>query len=118
MIILGIHPGHDASLALIKDGRLVHSTSMERFSRRKKSHLIKFEYLERFLYDCEVELKDIDYITMSFWNQSNIEWMRIYAPLEYPYPLSVFGRDTLDVGILNHLDDYHSGYDNWKPQYI
>jgi len=117
MTILGIHPGHDASLAIVKDGRLIHSVSMERFSRKKKSHFIRYDFFERFLYDCKLSLDDIDYITLSFWNQSNINWLKIYSPVEEHYPLSIFGRDNLDVSILNHLDFYHSGHDNWKPQY-
>lgn len=118
MNIVGIHPGHDASLALIKDGRLVHSVSMERFSGKKKSNEISFEFFERFLWDCNLEIDDIDFFTMAFWNASNIPWMEIYSPPEEHYPLSIFGRDNLDVAILNHLDTYHSGFDNWKPKFV
>ena len=36
MNILGIHLGHDASIALVKDGKLVGTTATERYSRKKK----------------------------------------------------------------------------------
>ena len=118
MNIVGIHPGHDASLALIKDGKLVHSVAMERFSGRKKSEIISFEFFERFLWDCNLLIDDIDFFTMAYWNSPNIPWMEIYSPPEEHYPLSIFGRDNLDVAILNHLDRYHSGAENWKPQFV
>jgi len=118
MNILGIHTGHDASLAMIKDGRLVLAVSMERYSGLKKSSLIKMEYLERFLWDCNVQIEDIDCISMGFWDQSNIPFMRIYSPENENYPLSVFGRYNLDVAILNHLDNYPSKRENWKPKYV
>ena len=36
MIIVGIHLGHDAAISLIKDDKLVATTSVERLSRIKK----------------------------------------------------------------------------------
>ena len=35
MIILGIHDGHNASAALLKDGKLICSIAEERLSRQK-----------------------------------------------------------------------------------
>ena len=55
MNILGIHTGHDASLALVKDGKLVMAVSMERYSGKKKSSQIKREYFDRFLWDCNLK---------------------------------------------------------------
>ena len=118
MNIVGIHPGHDASLALVKNGRLVHSVAMERFSGVKKSHIIKFEYFERFLWDCGLQIDDIDYFTMAFWNAENVPWLNIYSPPNEHYPLSIFGRDNVDVGILNHLDVHHTGQENWRPSFV
>ena len=112
MNILGIHTGHDASWAMIKDGRLVLAVSMERYSGLKKSSLVKMEYLERFLWDCKVQIEDIECIYMGFWDQSSIPFMRIYSPENENYPLSVFGRYNMDVAILNHLDNYPHKRDN------
>ena len=36
MTILGIHSGHDASLSLVRDGKLICSIAVERYSRNKK----------------------------------------------------------------------------------
>ena len=69
MKILGIHSGHDASLALIVDGKLVSSISVERYSRNKKDMLLSRECLDRFLRDNTLELDDIDCITMGYWNK-------------------------------------------------
>lgn len=119
MVILGMHTGHDASLACVKDGKLVHSISMERYSGIKKSSEITFEYLQRFLWDCDVTLDDIDYITMGHWEKGNAMFMDIYSPLGEEYPLRVFGRDHGSVAILNHLDQFwNPDMINWKPIYV
>lgn len=49
MTILGIHSGHDASLALVVDGKLVSSISVERYSRNKKDEILSRNALDRFL---------------------------------------------------------------------
>ncbi len=119
MNILGIHPSHDASLAIVKNGKLTHAIAMERYSGKKKSSEITREYLDRFLWDCDLTLDDIDLITMSHWEWSNIDFMRIYSPMDQPYPLRVFGRDHGSVSILNHLDVYwRSDMENWKPEFL
>lgn len=119
MNILGIHTGHDASLALVKDGKLVMAVSMERYSGKKKSSQIKREYFDRFLWDCNLKIKDIDVITMSHWEQHNAQFMSIYSPQDIEYPLSIYGGGNGSVGILNHLDQYWNvDLKNWKPTYV
>lgn len=118
MNILGIHPGHDASLALIQNGKIKMSVSMERYSGKKKSSDITLEYFERFLWDCNLTFDDIDVITMSYWERYNIQFMKIYSPKGEEYPLRTFGRDHGSVSILNHLDEYWlPNMENWKPEY-
>ena len=37
MVVLGIHGGHDASLSVVRDGRLIGAVSIERFTKRKRN---------------------------------------------------------------------------------
>ena len=106
MNILGIHSGHDASLALVTDGKLVSSISVERFSRNKKDQVLSRSALDRFLKENGITLDDIDYITMGFWNKDYVDWMDIYSPLENPYPFSQMGTYNKESILLNHLDSY------------
>ena len=75
MNILGIHCGHDASLALVRDGKLISSISVERYSRNKKDTFLSSEALDRFLFDNQMSLDDIDTITMGFLNKSYCDWL-------------------------------------------
>jgi len=113
MNILGIHSGHDASLALITDGKLVSSTSVERFSRNKKDTFLSAEALDRFLRENNIGLDHIDAIAMGYWNKSTSPWISIYSPEDQLYPLSQMGTYNKESIILNHLDNY----DN-KVQYV
>jgi carbamoyltransferase len=106
MNILGIHSGHDASYALITDGKLVSSIAVERFSRNKKDQILSRESLDKFLQGNGITLDDIDYITMGFWNKDYVDWMDIYSPLEVSYPFSQMGTYNKESIILNHLENY------------
>lgn len=118
MNILGIHAGHDASLALIKDGRLVAAVAMERYTGLKKHDKIRREDLDRFLWDNDISIEEIDFITTGYWDNDNIPFMKLYSPENAIYPLSWYGRWGGDIGILNHLDEHPMGYNNWKPNHV
>jgi len=106
MNILGIHSGHDASLALVQDGKLVSAISVERFTRNKKDMLLGRDSLDRFLESCNLTLDDIDVITMGYWNQGTCPWIKIYSPLNENYPFSQMGTYNKESVIMNHLDSY------------
>ena len=108
MNILGIHTGHDASLSLVQDGRLTAAISMERFSRVKKDWKITRENLNRFLDGCGLNLDDIDYVSMGYWNRENMIFANIYSPPGKVYPLSIYGRFGIESSITNHLDEYET----------
>ena len=67
MIILGLHMGHDAAVALVKEGKLIGTSSIERFTRRKKDALLDLEYIRLFLKGYDTTLEEVDYITFSTW---------------------------------------------------
>lgn len=104
MNILGIHSGHDASLSLIKDGRLVASVAIERHSRHKKDQVLRPEVLDTFLQQNKIGLDQIDFISMGYWSKENTPWMDIYSPLDLQYPFSTFGTYNKERALLNHLE--------------
>ncbi len=81
MIILGIHTGHDASLSLMRDGKIVSAIAVERLSRRKKDDFISREVFDTFLEKNGVSIEDVDVITMGYWNQWYIPMLCGQEPL-------------------------------------
>jgi carbamoyltransferase len=63
--ILGIHIGHDSSVALVKDGRLVADVAEERFVRLKHYSGIPFYALEYCLQAGGLSMKEIDVVAVS-----------------------------------------------------
>lgn len=123
MNILGIHSGHDASYALIKDGKLISSISVERFSRNKKDTFLSAESLDRFLKENNIGLDHIDAITMGYWNKDTSPWISIYSPYDQNYPFSQMGTYNKESIILNHLENYDNKVKETKygytlPHYI
>lgn len=106
MIILGLHLGHDASMALIVNNKLVGTTSHERFSRQKKDSNLSKHYLEFFLSYWGYELKDVDVITFSTWTRDLADFIEIYSPLDQKYPLATYGSWNKESVVMNHLENY------------
>jgi|TARA_B110000914_G_scaffold226249_1_gene250040 carbamoyltransferase len=93
-------------MALIKDGRLVGTSSTERFTRVKKDSVIDRDYLDKFLVNWDISLKDVDLITFSTWTAQLAPFMQIYSPLDQKYPLSQYGTWAAESKVLNHLPDH------------
>ena len=108
MIILGIHTGHDASLSLMRDGRIVSAIAVERLSRRKKDNFISREVFDTFLEKNGVSIEDVDVITMGYWHKHAIPFMDIYSPFDTKYPLSTYGTYELESRILSGVDPNHT----------
>lgn len=104
MNVVGLHVGHDAAIALIRDGKLVGTTSVERYSRIKKDMYIQREHLDMFLGEWDLTLDDIDAFTFTAWCKELIPWIDIYSPYNYRYPLAKYGTWFSEGGILNHLE--------------
>jgi carbamoyltransferase len=103
MNILGIHIGHDAALALVKNGRLVKTTSLERYSRVKKDMNVDRNWFNFFLQSNGLKVEDIDYITLTTWVKELMPWMSIYSPKENRYPLTTYGTWARHTPIMNHI---------------
>lgn len=106
MIVLGLHMGHDASMALAIDGKVIGTTSVERFTRVKKDTQLSKPYLELFLKGFDTKLEDVDVITFSTWTKACAPWMDIYSPLGITYPLAQYGTWNSGSKITNHLEDF------------
>lgn len=64
MYILGLNIGHNATAALLKDGKILRCVSEERFSRIKNHHGVPFQSIRWILQDLEISLSDIDLIVL------------------------------------------------------
>ena len=104
MIILGLHLGHDAAIALVKDGKLVGTTAVERYSGVKKDMFITKDQVNMFLGGWDLGISDIDFITLSTWTKLCIPWMDIYSPEDKEFPLSQYGTWNGGSNVLNHLN--------------
>jgi carbamoyltransferase len=65
MIILGIHDGHNASAALVVDGKLVSAVGEERFSREKHHYGFPYKAIEAVLNDNNISINDVSRIAMA-----------------------------------------------------
>jgi len=106
MLIVGLHLGHDAAIALVKDGRLVGTTSIERYTRVKKDMYMQKEHLEMFLSGFGHKIEDVDIFTLTAWSKSMAPFMDIYSPYGHRYPLAQFGTWAAQNNILNHLGEF------------
>jgi predicted NodU family carbamoyl transferase len=70
--VLGIHFGHDAAVAIVKDGKLVSSITNERVTRVKKgTGIVTKEILQYVLDEAGLSAKDIDAVAVSSYFEDN-----------------------------------------------
>ena len=74
MVVLGISPNHDASLCIVKDGKILAAIARERFSRIKKDRFITAKMVERLLDIANLKLEDIDCVWITYWFENRMEW--------------------------------------------
>ncbi len=65
MVILGIHDGHNASAAIVVDGKLISAAGEERFSREKHHYGFPFNAIKAVLNDSGMTVKDISQVAMA-----------------------------------------------------
>ena len=65
MNVLGIHIGHDSSVALMRGGQVKADVAEERFTRIKHYSGIPYKSLECVLRDGEISLDDVDIVAVS-----------------------------------------------------
>ena len=62
--VLGIHIGHDSSVALVRDGRIVADAAEERFTRVKHYCGLPIHALDYCLKSCDLSMADIDVVAI------------------------------------------------------
>lgn len=65
MLILGIHDGHNATAALLKDGKIIAAISEERLTRIKNDAGYPKHAVDKVLEICNCSAKDIDYVALA-----------------------------------------------------
>ncbi len=65
MVILGIHDGHNASAAIVADGKLLSAAAEERFSREKHHYGFPLNAVKAVMKDANMTIKDISRVAMA-----------------------------------------------------
>ena len=73
MIILGIHDGHNASAALVVDGKLVSAVGEERFSREKHHYGFPYKAIKSVLNDANISIKDVSRVALDTFSRCGIQ---------------------------------------------
>ena len=65
MIILGIHDGHDASAALMVDGKIVAANQQERFSKLKGDYGLPVDAIKNCFKLAKLSFGDVDHVSLA-----------------------------------------------------
>lgn len=99
MIILGLHSGHDGSVSVVRDGRLVASVARERLTRKKKDHGYDDALINYVLRIAGVRSQDVDVVALSDWNPKYAnDALAVLGPNDVPVDTTwnrIFGNDRL-----------------------
>jgi carbamoyltransferase len=125
VIVLGLHFGHDASLSIVKDGKLIISISSERVTRIKKDTKITTECIEYAFNLAKIKYTDIDMISITSYNSqlsfpelsivnSNNFVVHQIEPIFYNKILELtgffFGKEVSVISIPHHLAHASSSF--------
>lgn len=108
MIILGIHDGHNASVALIKDGKLICALPEERFSRVKNHFGYPAKAIAAILHYAGLNKGDIDSVAMS---SKNIKPAYFYVSRNSQLAVKDYLREQKEYW-------YPKLYENKNPSYL
>lgn len=125
MNVLGLHFSHDASVALVKDGKLVSNISSERITRVKKDNKISKECIDYVLSHANLTYSDIDVLAISsYFIQNSFKGLEIFDEdgndLEFIYQYldrrqvkfkgKFFGKDIDIFSLPHHIGHSASAY--------
>ena len=65
MVILGIHDGHDSSVALSKNGEILYASQEERFTNLKGDYGFPKNAIRDCLKSTNTKLEDIDQVALA-----------------------------------------------------
>ncbi|HKM76068.1 MAG TPA: carbamoyltransferase C-terminal domain-containing protein [Candidatus Bathyarchaeia archaeon] len=101
MIILGIHPGHNCTACLMKDGKILAAISEERLIRIKNAEGYPRNAIDYCLKTIGISAKEIDLVAISslqMWLEGSSKWITetqgssVKSFTEYPMRRSTLGR--------------------------
>lgn len=69
MIIMGLHYGHDGSVCIVRDGRLVSAISTERITRKKKDGRVTAAAIDYVLESAGITIDDIDCLALADYDR-------------------------------------------------
>ncbi|WP_372368479.1 carbamoyltransferase [Candidatus Uabimicrobium sp. HlEnr_7] len=93
MFILGINAYHgDSAACIVKDGRLIAAVEEERFSRIKHWAGFPLKAIEFALQECNIEMKDVDYIAINRDPKANVWRKVLFTMKKRPKPSLVLDR--------------------------
>ena len=81
MVVLGIHDGKDAGVALLKDGELLYAANEERFSRNKLHFGFPFLSLRNLISCTGIDPNKIDRVCVGFQSMVETEDYPIYTDI-------------------------------------
>ena len=115
MIVLGVSPNHDASLCVVKDGKILAALCRERLSRQKKDQYITHQMIQNVLDIAGITLDDIDYVGITYWFENRTSWktemddLQIYIPDHQMFVLDsnyvASGNHHYDKKNLEYIED-------------
>ena len=108
MIILGIHDGHNASAALVKDGKLICALAEERFSRIKNHFGYPGKAIAAILDYAGLNKGDIDSVAMS---SKNIKPAYFYVSRNSQLAVKDYLKEQKEYW-------YPKLYENKSPSYL
>jgi carbamoyltransferase len=65
MVVIGIHIEHDASIAIIKDGRIIFNLALEKYTRIKKDYNFNSEFVSFALKQAGLTIKDVNFVAIN-----------------------------------------------------
>jgi len=108
MKVLGLSIGHDASAALVIDGKLISAISSERLNRIKKSDDLSWDVINYVLTPNNLTIDDIDMVAIGSYNPYHNKFVRVFYGKEdlYEYPFNKLHPRFDSLSLENY---YHEG---------
>lgn len=91
MIILGLHFGHDASVTLLKDGKIIFCIEKERISRIRHVIGLNFSDIKLCLKKFNIDIDDIDYCSVT--STQDVEYIFEDQNLNFDLDFDTLNRD-------------------------
>ena len=102
MIVLGLHMEHDAAAAIVKDGRVLINTSLEKITKKKKDWRFSTDIITYVLEKTGLKITDINHVAINAFKPGS--GVRLFMPPKVASKLpAVFNPDTGELS----GDGYH-----------